>query len=112
MERIYNRIVRDYVIPFLNHYWGTRIRNGIFANKNFAFRYSFGKKELNIILEEEHGSTYTLGLRLTENGISDNGLEVYPTSRGNVIIHPTFLTENYEGKKFVYDSQYCILSFF
>ena len=112
MERIYNRVVRDYVIPFLNHYWGTRIRNGIFANKNFAFRYSFGKKELNIILEEEHGSTYTLGLRLTENEISNNGLEVYPTSRGNVIIHPTFLTENYEGKKFVYDSQYCILSFF
>jgi len=112
MERIYNKVVREYVVPFLNWYWDTRIRNGIFANKNFAFRYENGKNELSIIVEQEHNSNYTLALRLTASQIQGEELMLYPSSAGNVIIHPTLLTENYEGKKFVYDSQYCILSFF
>ncbi len=60
----------------------------------------------------EHESTYTMGLRLIDDEIRGSELYVTPSRVGNVIIHPTLLTENPEGKKFVYDSQYCILSFF
>jgi len=110
MDRIYNKIVRDYIFPFLNWYWNTNIRNGIFANKNDVYRYSRGSRELKVLME--HESTYTMGLRLTDEEISQSELYVTPKQVGNVIIHPTLLTENYEGKKFVYDSQHCILSFF
>jgi GR25 family glycosyltransferase involved in LPS biosynthesis len=110
MDRIYNKIVRDYIFPFLNWYWNTNLRNGIFANKNDAYRYSKDSTDLSILME--HESTYTMGLRLTDNEIPESELYVIPSQVGNVIIHPTILTENPKGKKFVYDSQHCILSFF
>jgi hypothetical protein len=110
MDRIYNKVVRDYIFPFLNWYWDTRIRNGIFANVNTAYKYEQGLRELNIL--KEHESTYTMGLRLSDDEIPESELYVTPSRAGNIIIHPTLLTENPEGKKFVYDSQHCILSFF
>ncbi len=110
MDRIYNKIVRDHIFPFLNWYWNTNLRNGIFANKNDAYRYSKDSTDLSILME--HESTYTMGLRLSDDEIPGSELYVTPSRVGNVIIHPTLLTENPEGKKFVYDSQNCILSFF
>lgn len=114
LDRTYNKIVRDHLYPFLNWYWKTNIRGGIFANKNYAFKYASGSTDLNlqIIHDPEHGSTYTLGLRLTDFEIPGGEEFVFPSQQGNVIIHPTLLTENYDGKKFVYDNSHCILSFF
>ena len=112
LDRTYNKIVRDHIYPFLNWYWDTNIRGGIFANKNYAFKYALGSTDIQIINDPEHGSTYTLGLRLTNDEIQGNDEFVSPSQPGNVIVHPTLLTENYDGKKFVYDNSHCILSFF
>lgn len=110
MEHSYNRIIREYLFPFLDWYWQTRVRN-VFACKSYVYRYGEGKTELDVV--SEHESIYCMALRLTDVDMGLPGENfVTPLECGNVVIHPTILTENYEGKKFVYDNSHCILSFF
>ncbi len=110
LHDIYNKVIIENVFPFLNWYWDTTVRN-VFACKSNMFKYEDGKIDLKII--QEHESVYCMGLRLTniDPPISYNEYLI-PSKLGNVVIHPTILTENYEGKKFVYDNSHCILSFF
>lgn len=111
VDFIYHRILRDYIFPFLDWYWEIKTRGGLFASKSSAYRYGQDSRELKII--HEHESVYCMALRLSqdERFILEED-EFMASQPGNVIIHPTILTHNYEGKKFVYDPKYCILSFF
>jgi GR25 family glycosyltransferase involved in LPS biosynthesis len=109
LDYVYHRVMREHVFPFLNWYWETQVRN-VFACKSYAFKYEEGKRDLDII--PEHESVYCMALRLTDISLEEQGEYFVPSEAGNVIIHPTILTENYEGKKFVYDNSHCILSFF
>jgi hypothetical protein len=110
LHEVYKKVIKENVFPFLNWHWNTKIRNASDCKSN-AFKYEDGKRELQIIQEPKW--TYCMGLRLTDIDLDISSDEyLIPSQPGNVIIHPTILTENYDGKKFVYDNSHCVLSFF
>jgi GR25 family glycosyltransferase involved in LPS biosynthesis len=110
LHEVYKKVIEENVFPFLNWHWNTKIRNASDCKSN-AFKYEDGKRELQIIQEPKW--TYCMGLRLTDIDLDISSDEyLIPSQPGNVIIYPTILTENYDGKKFVYDNSHCVLSFF
>lgn len=109
-EHIYHRIIQEHVIPFLEYYWQTSLGNK-FACKSNALKYDDDGEALKISQQEE--SAYCMGLRLTNINLESTREEIIsPVEVGNVMIHPTILSENYEGKKMVYDKTLCVVSFF